>query len=412
MGVVVQKYGGTSVATIEHIRHVAQRVKKTIERGHQCIVVVSAMGKTTDELVHLATQISKFPSQREMDMLLTSGEQVSIALLSMALQGIGVPTRSLTGWQAAIETDDVHGKARITSINAETLQHYLNQGEVLVVAGFQGSTNGDHGGEITTLGRGGSDTTAVALAAAVQATCCEIYTDVDGVYTADPRTVPKAQRLDEISYDEMLELANLGAGVLHPRAVECAKNNNVELAVKSSFTAGRGTRVKEGRLMERQLKVRGVAHDLDVARIKVLGLPNRSDCLSVLFTDLAAAHINVDIIVQSEHEAETMDVSFSVQEKEAERAVNVLKQQQDKLGFGRVIVEEGLAKLSAVGSGMVTHPGVAATMFTTLTDAGIPIKMVSTSEIKISCVIPREHTEAAMQKVHKAFGLDAAKVEV
>lgn len=409
MGLVVQKFGGTSVGSIGRIQNVAERIKQTYSEGNQCVVVVSAMGKSTDKLIEMAKQLTPTPPEREMDMLLTTGEQVSISLLTMALQQLGVPSRSFTGWQAGIETDQVFGKARITSIKTETMQKYLNKGEILVVAGFQGWSPQR---EITTLGRGGSDTTAVALAAALEADYCEIYTDVTGVYTTDPRIVPSAQKLAEISFDEMLELANLGAGVLHPRAVECAKNYSVELVVRSSFTDEPGTRVKEVCDMEQQLKVRGVAHDLDVARIKVLGLPNRSDCLSELFSLLAANHINVDIIVQSEHAAETMDVSFSVQEKEAEKAVNVLEQHRQTLGFAKTLVESGLAKVSAVGAGMVTNPGVAADMFKTLTDASIPIKMVSTSEIKISCVIPLDKAQQAVQLLHTTFELDDAKQKV
>ncbi len=409
MGIVVQKFGGTSVGSIERIRKVAERVKGTRNEGHQCVVVVSAMGKSTDELIEMAKQLSPSPPEREVDMLLTTGEQVSISLLTIALQELDVPTRSLTGWQAGIETDEVFGKARITSIQTDRLRPYLDAGEVLVVAGFQGQSPRR---EITTLGRGGSDTTAVALAAALEADYCEIYTDVAGVFTADPRIAPFAQKLDEISFDEMLELANLGAGVLHPRAVECAKNFGVELVVRSSFTDEPGTRVKEVCEMEQQLKVRGVAHDLDVARIKVLGLPNESDKMADLFSLLAQANINVDIIVQSEHAADTMDVSFSVQEAEAEKAVRVLEECRDELGYERALVESGLAKVSAVGAGMVTHPGVAATMFKTLTDAGIPIKMVSTSEIKISCVIPLDKAKEAVQLVHTAFALDASREAV
>lgn len=403
MGIVVQKFGGTSVETIERIRHVAERVKATHDDGHQCVVVVSAMGKSTDQLIDMARQLSSHPPKREMDMLLTTGEQVSISLLTMALREMGVPTRSMTGWQAGIETDDVFGQARITSIQTDAMRKHLNDGEVLVVAGFQGWTPRR---EITTLGRGGSDTTAVALAAALDADYCEIYTDVTGVYTADPRIAPLARKLDEISFDEMLELANLGAGILHPRAVECAKNYNVQLVVRSSFTDEPGTRVKGGCGMEQQWKVRGLAHDLDVARIKVLGLPNRSTSLSELFGVLAAAHINVDIIVQSEHAAESMDVSFSVEENETEKAVQVLEQAQQKLKFADIMTESGLAKVSAVGAGMVTHPGVAADMFSTLAEAGIPIKMVSTSEIKISCVIPLKNAQEAVRRLHTVFELD------
>lgn len=403
MGIVVQKFGGTSVGDIERIRHVANIVKQTREQGNQCVVVVSAMGKSTDALIEMAEQLSASPPKREMDMLLSTGEQVSISLLTIALQELGVPTRSLTGWQAGIETDEMFGKAQITKIQTETVKQHLNNGEVLVVAGFQGWSS-NH--EVTTLGRGGSDTTAVALAAAINADYCEIYTDVTGVFTTDPRVVPLARKLAEISYDEMLELANLGAGVLHPRAVEFAKNYGVELVVRSSFSDEPGTTVKDVCEMEQQLKVRGVAHDLDVARLKVIGLPNQSSRLSQLFNILAEAQINVDIIVQSEHVSETMDVSFSVQEKEVNQALAALEEKQAVLGYDKVLVEDDLAKVSAVGVGMVTNPGVAATMFSSLTDAGIPIKMVSTSEIKISCVIPRDEVKEAVQRLHTAFELD------
>jgi aspartate kinase len=403
MGIVVQKFGGTSVGSIERIRNVARRIREVHSQGHQVVVTVSAMGKQTDELVALAGQITDDPSPREMDMLLTTGEQISIALLTMALHELGLPARSFTGWQAGMVTDAVHGKARIRRIDTEKIRQCLDRGEIVVVAGFQGISEE---GEITTLGRGGSDTTAVALAAALSADYCEINTDVTGVFTTDPRIVPQARKLDEISFDEMLELANLGAAVLHPRSVECAMKHNVPLVVRSSFTEEPGTWVKESVTMEDTLQVRGIAYDLNVARIKVLGLPNRVETLSRLFGLLADAHINVDMIVQSEHDAEVVDVAFSVGEDEWKQARNVIEQNRETLGYVKLISETGLAKVSAVGAGMVTNPGVAARMFTALTDAGIRIKMVSTSEIKISCAIARERAKDAVRALHTAFGLD------
>lgn len=403
MGLVVQKFGGTSVGSVERIQKVAERIHRTIRDGNQVVVTVSAMGKTTDELVSLAKAITNRPSQREMDVLLTTGEQITIALLSMALQQRGVKAHPMTGWQAGIHTDDVYGKARIESIDTERLRACLDQGEVVVVAGFQGISPDGH---ITTLGRGGSDTTAVALAAALQADRCEIFTDVTGVFTADPRLAPQARKLKEISFEEMLELANLGAGVLHPRSVECAMTHGVPLVVRSSFVDEEGTWVKEAAQMEEVWNVRGVAHDLQVARIKVLGLPNSSKTLTTLFSRLADAHINVDMIVTSEHSQERIDVAFSVHEDEWESAKEVIEVLKDELRYLEVLSETGLAKVSTVGAGMVTNPGVAAKMFTSLSDAGIHIKMVSTSEIKISCVIVKEQATRAVKELHSAFGLD------
>lgn len=407
MGIVVQKFGGTSVGSVERIQRVADTVAKTKASGHQVVVVVSAMGKSTDELVELAYQINDRPSPREMDMLLTTGEQVSIALLTMALNARGLSARSMTGWQAGIRTNHVHGKAMVQHVDTMPIMKCLERDEIVVVAGFQGISPD---GEITTLGRGGSDTSAVTLAAALQADYCEIYTDVTGVYTADPRVVPNAQKMDEISYEEMLELAHLGAGVLHPRSVESALLNQVQLVVRSSFVDEPGTWVKEADSMETALNVRGIAHDLNVARIKVLGLPNREDTLTRLFSCLAEAHINVDMIVQSEHDSQHVDVAFSVDEAEGEEAKKVLEEAKEELGFVKILSESGLAKVSAVGVGMMTRPGVAAKMFATLSEAGIRIKMVSTSEIKISCVVDREAALDAVRKLHTAFGLDVKEL--
>jgi len=404
MALIVQKYGGTSVSSIERIKAVAQRVHRTREAGHDVVVVVSAMGHTTDELIDLARRVTDQPDTREMDMLLTTGEQVSIALLTMALKSRGCPAVSLTGWQAGITTEAVHGRARILTIDTTRVRRELEQGKVVVVAGFQGVTSD---GEIATLGRGGSDTTAVALAAALGADRCDIYTDVSGVYSADPRVVPTARKLETITYDEMLELAALGAGVLHPRAVECAKKHGVVLTVRSSFTEEEGTLVKEVADMEQGQVVRGVAQDKNVARVTAVGLPNKPDTLAALFTILAEANINVDIIIQNACDDERISVSFSVAADELPRTLEVLTKHRDRFGFVSLLSEESLAKVSIVGAGMVTNPGVAAAMFRTLSAEGIPIKMVSTSEIKVSCVIPQADTERAVRALHTAFQLDA-----
>ncbi|GGE18001.1 aspartokinase 2 [Marinithermofilum abyssi] len=403
MGLVVQKFGGTSVGSTERIRKVADIVARTQAEGNQVVVTVSAMGKTTDQLVSLANELTTKPPQREMDVLLTTGEQVSVALLTMALMEKGLKARSMTGWQAGILTDKVHGKARIEEIDTTRLRQSLENGEIVVVAGFQGVSSS---GEITTLGRGGSDTTAVALAGSLQADRCEIYTDVTGVFTTDPRVVPKARKLAEISHEEMLELANLGAGVLHPRSVECAMTHKVPLVVRSSFVEEEGTWVKEADKMEEERNVRGIAHDMQVARIKVLGLPNNTESFTRLFGILAKKHINVDMIVQSEHEDERMDVAFSVHEDELDQAREALQEHEEELGYIKVLSETNLAKVSAVGAGMVTNPGVAAKMFTTLSEAGVRIKMVSTSEIKISCVVPKDQAAEAVRELHTAFDLD------
>ncbi|MBO8172391.1 MAG: aspartate kinase [Bacillaceae bacterium] len=404
MSIVVQKYGGTSVGSVERIQHVARRVVQAREAGHDCVVVVSAMGKSTDKLVDMAKEICPYPDEREMDMLLTTGEQVSIALLTMALHQLGHKAVSMTGWQAGILTEPVHGSARIKKINPEPVLNELKQGKIVVVAGFQGWTEDR---QITTLGRGGSDTTAVALAASLNAERCEIYTDVTGVYTADPRIVPQARKLKSISYDEMLELANLGAGVLHPRAVETAKNHDVKLVVCSSFVDEPGTKVEEESNMEQGLVVSGVAHDKDIAKITVTKMPNRVGTLSKLFTTLAENHINVDIIIQSTYVADTTNISFSVSGNDLKKTLEVLENNKDKLSYEEVLHEDGLAKVSIVGAGMISNPGVAARMFHELSEADVPIHMVSTSEIKVSCVIPAGKTEEAVNALHTAFGLNA-----
>ncbi|MFJ9497395.1 aspartate kinase [Brevibacillus centrosporus] len=409
MGLIVQKYGGTSVGTIERILRVADRIISYKEEGHDIVVVVSAMGKSTDVLVDMAKQITSYPSEREMDMLLTTGEQVSIALLSMALHTKGYDAISLTGWQAAITTESIHGRARIQQIDAARIQSELGRGRVVIVAGFQGLSEA---GEITTLGRGGSDTSAVALAASLNAEKCEIFTDVSGVYTADPRVVPAASKLDSISYDEMLELANLGAGVLHPRSVEAAKKYKVRLVVRSSFTAEDGTYVEEVANMETGRVVSGVAHDEDVAKITVVGMPAKVGTLSRLFNTLADHQVNVDIIIQSSYDAAVTNISFTCASDDLKKALDTLEAHQQTLGFEKVDHEEGLTKVSIVGSGMINNPGVAAEMFRVLAEQEISIKMVSTSDIKVSCVIPAHLTELAVRSLHSAYGLDVAETAV
>lgn len=397
----VQKYGGTSVGSAERIRAVADRVRRTAAAGHSVVVVVSAMGHSTDALVDLAGELVARPDSREMDSLLATGEQVSASLLAMRLLHMGCKAKSMTGWQAGIETEAVHGNARISAIHTETLQALLADGVIPIVTGFQGVANG----QVTTLGRGGSDTTAVALAGALKADACEIYTDVDGVYTTDPRVVSTAQKLTEISYDEMLELANLGAQVLHPRAVENAKQFDVPLVVRSSFSEEDGTRVvamSEKQLEERQV-VTGIAFERHVARIAVIGVPVLRHGLALIFSELASHGVNVDVIVQSVVDDAAVDVSFTVNESGALHAVEVVRALQNSLGFTKVESESSLAKVSIVGAGMISNPGVAAQMFVTLRDADIPIHMVSTSEIKVSCVVSSAMVDDAVVALHKSF---------
>ncbi|WP_456278072.1 aspartate kinase [Bacillus sp. AK128] len=402
MGIIVQKFGGTSVGTVERIQNVANRVIQEVSKGNQVVVVVSAMGKTTDELVSLATQLSKNPSKREMDMLLTTGEQISISLLAMALQAKGQKAVSLTGWQAGIKTEAIHGNARIGDIDPTRMLGLLSDGNVIVVAGFQGIALE---AEITTLGRGGSDTTAVAIAAALKADKCDIYTDVTGVFTTDPRYVKSARKLQSVSYDEMLELANLGAGVLHPRAVEFAKNYAIPLEVRSSMEIENGTRVEEEVSMENNLVVRGIAFDKEVTRVTVNGVTNGLHSLSTIFSTLAKNGINVDIIIQSMTSADQTNISFSIQSADLDDTLSVLAANKEKLGFESVDHESGLAKVSIVGSGMISNPGVAAEMFEVLAQNEIQVKMVSTSEIKVSTVVEDVHMLKAVEVLHAAFKL-------
>ncbi|MCM3673466.1 MULTISPECIES: aspartate kinase [Peribacillus] len=402
MALIVQKFGGTSVGSVEKIKNVANRVIEEAENGNEVVVVVSAMGKTTDQLVSMARDISGTPSKREMDMLLTTGEQVTISLLTMALIEEGHEAISYTGWQAGMQTESVHGNARILNIDASRIQAQLQEKKIVVVAGFQGN---DVNGEITTLGRGGSDTTAVAIAAALNADRCDIYTDVTGVFTTDPRYIKGARKLQSISYDEMLELANLGAGVLHPRAVEYAKNYQIPLEVRSSMERESGTIIEEEATMEENLIVRGIAFEDSITRVTIYGLPQSLGALSTIFTTLAKNRINVDIIIQSMTAEDTTNLSFSTKSEDTEAALIVLENNKEQLGFDRVETESGLAKVSIVGSGMVSNPGVAAEMFEVMANTGIQVKMVSTSEIKVSTVVNEKEMVKAVESLHEAFKL-------
>lgn len=405
MALVVMKFGGSSVGTPERMKIVADRIIAKKLAGDQCVVVVSAMGDTTDDLIDKSKELNTNPPAREMDMLLTTGEQISVALLSMAIHAKGHQAKSFTGWQAGMTTDETHGKAKIVDIDPKRMFKALEDGNVVIVAGFQGTSRD---GEITTLGRGGSDTTAVALAAALNADVCEIYTDVDGVYTTDPRMVPKASKLNEISYDEMLELANLGAAVLHPRAVEYAKHYNVHLVVRSSFTQNEGTLVKEEAVMEQGATVRGIAYDKNVGRISILGVNDEPGVLAAVFNALAAEQIDVDIIVQSGTADGHADFSFTVGLDDIEKAIAVVESLKAQIGHKAVTSEKNLVKISIVGAGMVSTPGVAAKMFDTIYKQGVSIKMVSTSEIKISCVVELDKLTEVVLALHTAYGLDAA----
>ncbi|KKK38437.1 aspartate kinase [Mesobacillus campisalis] len=402
MGLIVQKFGGTSVADVERIINVANRVAEEKRNGSDVVVVVSAMGKTTDKLVQMANELSSSPSKREMDMLLSTGEQVTISLLAMALMEQGLDVVSYTGWQAGIETESVHGNARIKQINTDKIKNDLEEGKVVIVAGFQGVAEN---GEITTLGRGGSDTTAVALAAALGADKCDIYTDVTGVFTTDPRVVKGARKLLGVSYDEMLELANLGAGVLHPRAVEFAKNYGVTLEVRSSMEKERGTVIEEEMEMEQNLVVRGIAFEDQITRVSVLGLDNSLTSMPTIFSTLAKHHINVDIIVQSGTGTDKANISFSIKSGDLAETLDVLEGSKELLNYQSVESETGLSKVSIVGAGMISNPGVAAKMFEVLAEEGIQVKMVSTSEIKVSTVVEQASMVKAVEALHDAFEL-------
>jgi aspartate kinase len=424
MALIVQKYGGTSVGSVERIQAVAMRVEKTVKAGNSVVVVVSAMGKTTDGLVKLANDISKTPSRREMDMLLSTGEQVTIALLSMALQEIGQPAISMTGAQVGIVTEAEHSRARILHIETERLMRQINGGKVVVVAGFQGISSTEEL-EITTLGRGGSDTSAVAIAAAIGADFCEIYTDVPGILTTDPRLVPEAQLLTEITSDEMLELASLGAKVLHPRAVEIARNYGVPLVVRSSWTDQPGTWVTTPPRQDRALvnlelarPVDAVEFDIQQAKVALLRVPDRPGIAAQLFGQISQENVDVDLIIQSIHEGNTNDIAFTVNTSILKRAEAVslaiapIFKNQHSSDEAEVIVEKDTAKVSIVGAGMIGRPGVAAQMFTTLAEAGVNIQMISTSEVKVSCVVDIGDCDRAIAALCHTFEINSSSTSL
>ena len=399
MGLIVQKFGGSSVADAQKVENVARRVTDTYKEGNSVVVVVSAQGDTTDDFLDKAAEINTAPSKREMDVLLSAGEQISMALLAMAIEKLGYPVTSLTGWQAGIKTTSNYSDARIRTIDTERLERELDMKRIVIVAGFQGINKYD---DITTLGRGGSDTTAVALAAALHADKCEIYTDVDGVYTADPRIVPNAKKLADVSYDEMLELASLGANVLHNRSVELALKYNVKLEVKSSFQRVDGTVVKEVKNVEKMM-VRGVTRDNDVARISIVGIDNTPGKAFRVFSLLAKANVNVDVILQSIGRNDTKDISFTVTEKQLDDAVAVINENLETIGAESVEFNKDVSKVSIVGAGMISTPGVAAKMFEALYEAHININMISTSETKVSVLIDQKDAENAVRAIHDKF---------
>lgn len=399
MALIVQKFGGSSVADADKVKNVANRVVETAHEGNQVVVVVSAQGDTTDDLIEKANEINPNASKRELDMLLSSGEQISISLLAMAIEAMKYPVISLTGWQAGFKTNAISGNARINKIDVERIQSELDKHKIVVVAGFQGLDKYD---DITTLGRGGSDTSAVALAAALRADKCEIYTDVDGVYTADPRIVPDAVKLEEITYDEMLELASLGANVLHNRSVEMAKKYNVKLEVKSSFHKVPGTIVKEVTTMEKML-IRGVTRDNDVARIAIIGLEDTPGIAFKVFSALAKEGINVDMILQSIGHNGNKDIVFTVTKSNLEKTLSVIEELKEVIPYQEVNHRDDLSKVSIVGAGMVNNPGVAASMFEALFDADINIHMISTSELKVSVLININKAEQAVKVIHEKF---------
>ncbi len=400
MSLIVQKFGGSSVANPDRVRNVARIITETYRKGHNVVVVLSAQGDTTDDLIEQAKQINPKASKREMDMLLATGEQISISLAAMAIEAMGYQVVSLTGWQAGMLTNSSYGSARIKRVRTERIQRELDKKKIVLVAGFQGINKYD---DITTLGRGGSDTSAVALAAALHADLCQIYTDVDGVYTADPRVVRGARKLDEITYDEMLELASLGAQVLHNRSVEMAKRYSVNMEVLSSLSGNPGTKVKEVVKTMEKSHVSGVAKDKDVSRLALVGLADQPGIAFKVFSLLAKSNINVDIILQSIGRSETKDISFTVTREDAQRARELLEANRDSLGFTSIEISNDVAKISVVGAGMVNNSGVAAKMFEALFNAGININMISTSEIKISVLVAERDAERAVQAVHDYF---------
>ena len=414
MGLIVQKYGGSSVADAEGMKRVAARIVATKKAGHQVVVVVSAMGDTTDELIDLANAVTPIPQGRELDMLLTAGERISMALLAMAINNLGFEALSFTGSQAGVITDSVHGKARIIDVTPGRIREAIDAGSIAIVAGFQGISQDTK--DITTLGRGGSDTTAVALAAALDADVCEIYTDVDGVFSADPRAVPAARKLKTVTYEEMLELAAAGAKVLHLRCVEYARRFNLPIHVRSSFSPNEGTWVvenhPEGDTMEQAI-ISGVAHDKSEAKITIVGVPDRTGVAARIFQSIADNDINIDMIVQNVSAAATglTDISFTLPKSEGQKATQVLQRIQGEIGFASILFDDTIGKLSLVGAGMRSHPDVTATFFAAMADAGVNIEMISTSEIRISIIVREADLERGAKAAHTAFGLDADQIE-
>ena len=399
MSLIVQKFGGTSVKDAERIRNVADIVTSTYKEGNDVVVVVSAQGDTTDDLIAKGEEINPRASKREMDMLLSAGEQISASLLAMAIEGMGYPVVSLLGWQAGFDTTTDYSNARIKKVNPARIKQELDKRRIVVVTGFQGV---NRFGDMTTLGRGGSDTSAVAIAATMHADLCQIYTDVDGVYTADPRKILGAKKLDTISYDEMLELATLGAQVLHNRSVEMAKKYNIELEVLSSLTRRRGTIVKEESNVEKML-ISGVAKDDNIARISIIGVPDKPGLAFKIFSKLASKGINVDIILQSIGRNGTKDISFTVAKDKMEEAIALLQQHAEKWGASNIVSDDNVTKVSIVGAGMESHPGVAAEMFEALFSRNVNIQMISTSEIKISVLLNKADGERAVEAIHEKF---------
>ena len=415
MGLIVQKYGGSSVADAEGLKRVANRIVATKRAGHQVVVVVSAMGDTTDELIDLANQVSPLPNGRELDMLLTAGERISMALLAMAIGNLGNEARSFTGSQAGVITTSAHGRARIIDVTPSRITEALNEGAIAIVAGFQGISQDTK--DVTTLGRGGSDTTAVALAAALDADVCEIYTDVDGIFSADPRVVPAAKKLKTVTYDEMLELAASGAKVLHLRCVEYARRYDMPIHVRSSFSNNEGTWVvkdhPEGGTDMEQAIIAGIAHDKSEAKITVVGVPDRTGTAARIFQAIADADINIDMIVQNVSAAATglTDISFTLPKTEGASATAILQRIQGEIGFQSIQYDDQIGKLSLIGAGMRSHPGVTATFFACLAEAGVNIEMISTSEIRISIVCRATDLDNGVRAAHSAFELDAAQIE-
>ncbi|MFC8826885.1 aspartate kinase [Streptomyces sp. NPDC057137] len=414
MGLVVQKYGGSSVADAEGIKRVAKRIVDAKKNGHQVVVVVSAMGDTTDELTDLAEQVSPIPAGRELDMLLTSGERISMALLAMAIKSLGHEAQSFTGSQAGVITDSVHNKARIIDVTPGRIRTALDEGNIAIVAGFQGVSQDKK--DITTLGRGGSDTTAVALAAALDAEVCEIYTDVDGVFTADPRVVPKARKIDWISIEDMLELAASGSKVLLHRCVEYARRYNIPIHVRSSFSGLRGTWVSNEPQGDQQVEhaiISGVAHDVSEAKITVVGVPDKPGEAAGIFRAIANAEINIDMVVQNVSAASTglTDISFTLPKTEGRKAIDALERAKGTIGFDSLRYDDQIGKISLVGAGMKTNPGVTAAFFEALSEANVNIELISTSEIRISVVTRADDVNEAVRAVHTAFGLDTESDE-